>query len=81
MGILVVTDGNNSLQLDKQQSIDMELKLNVSSKGHTWKHIGDDLYKFGTANKDADNLLVTKEQFEFLLVLQRKASWRDCYGV
>ena len=81
MGIIVVTDGNSSIQLDKQQAIDLELKLNVSSKGHKWRHIGDELYKFGTANKEAENLLVTQEQFEFILLLQKKSSWRDCYQV
>jgi hypothetical protein len=60
-----LTDGNNHITINPKQSIDLELKLNVSPYGHKWSKIGDQLYKFGIGN-NIDMILVTNEQFKYL---------------
>jgi len=61
-----LTDGsNNYININPKQSIDLELKLNVSPYGHQWSKIGDQLYKFGIGN-NMDVILVTNEQFKYL---------------
>jgi len=40
--------------LDKRESIDLELKLNVTKYGLEWKHIGDYLYNYGVDKYDDD---------------------------
>ena len=60
-----LTDGNNFLLLKRNESINLELKLNVSSYGHTWSSIGDQLYNFGIG-KDITEILVNSYQFNYL---------------
>ena len=60
-----LTDGNNFLLLKRNESIKLELKLNVSSYGHTWSNIGDQLYNFGIG-KDITEILVNSYQFNYL---------------
>jgi hypothetical protein len=60
-----LTDGNNFLLLKRNESINLELKLNVSSYGHTWSSIGDQLYNFGIGN-DIAEILVNSYQFNYL---------------
>jgi len=60
-----LTDGNNFLLLKRNESINLELKLNVSSYGHTWSNIGDQLYNFGIG-KDITEILVNSYQFNYL---------------
>jgi len=79
--LTITTNDFETIQLDTKQSIELELKLNVSSKGHEWKHIGDVLFNFGSSKKDALNTFtVTTEQFNFLKVLMTKSSWESCRG-
>ena len=59
--------------------IPLELKLNVSSKGHEWKHIGDLLYDYGRGTDGAYNFIqVTHEQYVFLKILLAKPTWQEC---
>lgn len=75
---LTITDNLYFFSLNKQQSIDLELKLNVTSKGHELRPIGDVLYNFGSGLKDSSNLVVKSEEFNFLKMLLQKNHWRDC---
>ena len=60
-----LTDGNNVLLLKRNESINLELKLNVSTYGHTWSNIGDQLYNFGIG-KDITEILINSYQFNYL---------------
>ena len=75
---LTITDKLNSFSLNKQESINLELKLNVTSKGHQLRFIGDVLYNFGSGLKDDSNLVIKSEDFNFLKMLLQKNHWRDC---
>ena len=80
--MLTVTDSNTSFILNEREAIDLELKLNVTDYGHTWRPIGDALYNFGSRNsKSLPILVVTTEQFNFLLMLRSKESWEVCRGL
>jgi len=77
---LTIKDENmEEMELTEREAIDLELKLNVTSKGHEWKHIGDVLYNFGS-NKDEAvfEFTVTSIQMEFLKILVTKNSYKDC---
>lgn len=77
-----LTDGDTSIKLNPQEAIALELKLNVSSKGHEWRHIGDSLFDFGSKKSSAQNFVsVSKEQMNFLQILDSKSSWEQCRGV
>lgn len=80
---LRVTDNNgNEFDIKSGECISLELKHNVTSKGKTWRFIGDHLYDF--ANKvsgTSDTLTITTEQYEHLLLLLTKAGWQECRGL
>jgi len=79
MPILVITDNEDRILLDKEEAGTLELKLNVSSKGHEWKHIGDALFAVKTESRDAlSRFVITKEQLMFLKLLQTRKGWADC---
>ena len=79
MPILLITDGEDRILMDKQEAGTMELKLNVSSKGHLWKHLGDAFFAVKTESPDAPSrLVITKEQMAFLKTLQERKGWEDC---
>jgi hypothetical protein len=61
----VITDNINTIELNKENTRDLELKLNVTSKGHTWSNIGDALFNFWP-DIYTDNFVVTTEQLNFL---------------
>jgi len=80
--LIITTNDFETIQLDTKQSIDLELKLNVTTKGHEWKHIGDVLFNFGSNKPEAVNTFtVTTEQFNFLKLLMTKSSWENCRGL
>jgi hypothetical protein len=66
MDVLKITDGEQSIKINKGDAIRMELKLNKSDNKRTWIHIGDSLFDFGSNKKDISVLTVTTEQFLFL---------------
>ena len=47
--MLEITDSLRTFILTKQEANDLELKLNVTEYGHTWKHIGDALFDYSTS--------------------------------
>ena len=67
MDVLKITDGEQSIKVNKGDAIRMELKLNKSEHKRSWIHIGDALFDFGSNKKEALNILtVTTEQYLFL---------------
>ena len=67
MDVLKITDGAQSIKVNKGDAMRMELKLNKSEHKRTWIHIGDALFDIGSNKKDAPNILkVTEEQYLFL---------------
>ena len=69
----------NYFSLYRNQSIDLELCLNVSKYGILWKDIGDVLYEYGIGNEEKEReLTVTNDQYDFLKMLMTKESWRHC---
>jgi len=79
MPILILTDGEDRILVDKEEARDLELKLNVTSKGHPWKHIGDVLFALTTESPEAPSrFVVTKEQLAFLKVLQERKGSATC---
>jgi hypothetical protein len=80
--MLTVTDGKSQVRLDYEDSIDLELKLNVSAYGKKWSHIGDMLYAYGTKTKGKIwEFEVEKEELQFLIRLLEKATWEHCKGM
>ena len=64
--MLNITDRNRSFMLNTEESLDLELKLNVTQYGHHWKSIGDVLYDHAIKKISDYNLIVTNEQYNFL---------------
>ena len=74
MPLFIISDNLNTLLVDEKESVDLELKLNVTSKGRLWKTIGDELFAFGTYRQEAKaRIVVTTEQLAFLKDLQNKS--------
>jgi hypothetical protein len=66
MDVLKITDGEQSIRVNKGDAIRMELKLNKTEHKRTWIDIGDALFDFGSNKKDISVLTVTTDQFLFL---------------
>ena len=67
MDKIKIINGTDHFFLNKHESINLEIKLNVTKYGKDWSHIGDDLYNFGICKKDSKNIInVSKEQYSFL---------------
>ena len=72
-------DGKHRFTLEKKECIPLELKLNVSSKGREWSHIGTILFEFATEKPKAlTSITLTDAQYEFLIMLMGKRSWEEC---
>ena len=77
--MLLITDDKRSIKLTQKESIDLELKLNVSAYGKMWTHIGDMLYKHGSSfQEEYMELAIGKEEYDLLLKLLEKGSWEQC---
>jgi hypothetical protein len=63
---LIITDGAQSIKVNRKDAIRMELKLNVSQYKRSWIDIGDALFEYGSKNNGSVTLKVTEEQFIFL---------------
>ena len=46
MSTLKIVSGENKFELTGRSIIDLELKLNQTSYGHEWSHLGDHLFNF-----------------------------------
>ncbi len=78
---IIITNNIDSFSLDKNNSISLELKLNVSTKSRVLKHIGDILYEYGTGNTDGSRIIVNSLDFNFLKMLNDKKTWQECRGL
>jgi hypothetical protein len=76
--MLVVTTDTYHFKLTPAESLDLEIKLNVTSKGNVWKEIGDRLFANGP---EWEMLVVTNEQYDFLNLLRERKSYKDCYDL
>ena len=63
---LIITDGAQSIKVNRKDAIRMELKLNVSQHKRSWIDIGDALFEHGSKKDGSMTLKVTEEQFVFL---------------
>ena len=63
---LIITDGTQSIKVNRKDAIRMELKLNVSQHKRSWIDIGDALFEYGSKKDGSMTLKVTEEQFVFL---------------
>ena len=61
-----ITDGTNVFQVDRNEAIQLELKLNTSIYGKAWITIGDHLFNFGT-NRVCD-LKLTLDVFQYAFI-------------
>jgi hypothetical protein len=75
--LIISSPNGDYFNLSPQEAIQLELKLNVTKHGHTWKDIGDVLFNFNSSNT-SQNLTVTPKQFEFFQMLNTKKSWEEC---
>lgn len=79
--MLTITNTDHSFSVDTKQAIDLELKLNVTSKGKVWIHIGDHLFAYGTSKQCEPTLVVNNEQYALLQTLRTRNSYNDCYDL
>lgn len=78
----LLCDKQPTLNLTPAECIELELKLNVTSKGRPWAHIGQLLYEYGTKKRGAlENIQLEREEYDFLLILFNKPSWESCRGL
>ncbi len=61
--MLHIVCGDEFMIINADQARSLELKLNVTSKGHEWKHIGDCLFTFHTGSVNTEELCVTYDQY------------------
>jgi hypothetical protein len=76
--MITISDSLQSFSLDKRGAINLELKLNVTKYGRTWRPIGDALYNYGVSDDEVAEYTVTQEQFAFLQMLNTKPGWEAC---
>jgi len=74
MSLLTLTDGSRVFQLNKQESIQLELKLNKTIYGRKWITIGDHLFNFGSGRPCEVQSILNQEQYDFLYDLCYKKS-------
>jgi hypothetical protein len=79
---LLSENGQPTITLTRAECSSLELKLNVSSKGNLWRHIGDYLFDYGTGKSDTvTRILLTAYQYEFISILLKKPTWETCRGL
>ena len=83
MSLLTLTDGSNVFQLNKQESIQLELKLNKTMYARKWIEIGDHLFNFGSGRSYELQIILDQEQYAFQNSYERKRIHIPCpvYGV
>ena len=70
--MLTLTDGDEKTLFTKSESLQLELKLNVSPFGAVWRLIGDCLFHYANDVYGDDHVLtVTMDQYDYLLYLHR----------
>lgn len=76
MSTLSIVSGENKFELTGRSIIELELKLNQTSYGHEWSHIGDHLFNFynlqGCQGQPSDILEVSQFQYQYLQSLNNR---------
>ena len=79
MQAMILTDEKESFVVDYVEARDLELKLNVTSKGRPWIELGNLLFKFSVRDPTiASRHVITGEQLAFLKVLQTRKGTDAC---
>ena len=79
MQAMILTDEKESFVVDYVEARDLELKLNVTSKGRPWIELGNRLFKFSARDPSvASRHVITGEQLAFLKVLQTRKGTDAC---
>ena len=63
---LTIKSDNNIMVISKNESLELELKLNLSEYGKKWSAIGDHLYNFYIKSDYSNIILVNEFQFNYL---------------
>ena len=71
-------DFDLKIELTKEEARDLELKLNVSTKGHSWSNIGKYLFSYHTGESVIPYYVVTLEQYNILNLLIYTNSMEEC---
>lgn len=77
----VITDTTRTILLTRSECLELELSLNVSCNRFNYISIGDQLYNYYCKPLKYDDLIITSDQFNFLLLLKSKKSWKNCYNL
>ena len=76
MSTLSIVSGENKFELTGRSIIELELKLNQTSYGHEWSHLGDHLFNFynlqGFQGQPSDILEVSQFQYQYLQSLNNR---------
>jgi len=73
--MLTLTDGVEKLSLTKDESLRLELKLNISPFAVEWKTIGDILFEYANDVLGEDyTLVINSDQHNYLLYLHVKTN-------
>jgi len=78
--LTLTTSSKQVMNLTRDDARDLELKLNVSSKGRSWNILGNNLFEFHSIGKPT-TLEIPVEQFVFLELLQTKIGTESCKGL
>jgi hypothetical protein len=68
---LIITDNIESFEVNNSESLELELKLDRSCYGWTWRDIGRILFDFGIENSNIIQLNINTEQYTFLKKLYK----------
>ena len=77
MSKVTIQSGKNKFNVLGEEIINLELKLNITPYGHSWKDIGDHLFNFhnkqGYQGQPPDVINVTEFQYQYLNNLSQKS--------
>ena len=76
MSTLKIVSGENKFELTGRSIIELEMKLNQTSYGNEWSHLGDHLFNFytlqGYQGQPSDILEVSQFQYQYLQSLNNR---------
>jgi len=77
----IISDKNRNLSLTRGECLVLELSLNVSANRFNYKNTGDKLYQYYCCPVKKSDIIVSSKEFDYLLLLKSKKSWRLCYDL
>jgi hypothetical protein len=69
------------IELTKDEAKNLERKLNVTTKGHTWLDIGDYLFSYYNGDSILPYYVITLEQYNTLNLLIYTNSIEECQKI